>query len=91
MHNHMRMYWGKKVLEWCNTPEYAFRTLIYLNNKYFLDGSDPNSYTNVAWIFGLHDRAWTEREIFGKVRYMNSDGLEKKFDVEKYVSYTKSL
>jgi deoxyribodipyrimidine photo-lyase len=75
MHNHMRMYWGKKVLEWCNTPEYAFRTLIYLNNKYFLDGSDPNSYTNVAWIFGLHDRAWTEREIFGKVRYMNSDGL----------------
>ncbi len=85
LHNHMRMYWGKKILEWSNTPEYAFRTALYLNNKYFLDGRDPNSYANVAWIFGLHDRPWQERKVFGKVRYMNAKGLERKFDVRAYV------
>ncbi|MGR8921247.1 MAG: deoxyribodipyrimidine photo-lyase, partial [Gammaproteobacteria bacterium] len=58
MHNYMRMYWGKKVLEWCNTPGYAYSTLLYLNNKYFLDGRDASSFANVAWIFGLHDRPW---------------------------------
>jgi deoxyribodipyrimidine photo-lyase len=72
MHNYMRMYWGKKILEWSNTPEYAYRTTLYLNNKYFLDGRDPNSYANVAWIFGQHDRGWKEREVFGKVRYMSA-------------------
>ena len=86
MHNHMRMYWGKKILEWSNTPQYAYSTALYLNNKYFLDGRDPNSYSNVAWIFGLHDQAWAERKIFGKVRYMNAGGLERKFDIEKYVN-----
>jgi deoxyribodipyrimidine photo-lyase len=86
MHNHMRMYWGKKILEWSNTPQYAYATALYLNNKYFLDGRDPNSYSNVAWIFGLHDQAWAERAIFGKVRYMNAGGLERKFDIEKYVN-----
>ena len=85
MHNYMRMYWGKKVIEWCNTPEYAYDTLLYLNNKYFIDGRDPNSYSNVAWCFGLHDRPWTERPVFGKVRYMNAAGLERKFDIQKYV------
>ena len=85
MHNYMRMYWGKKILEWCNTPEYAYRTILYLNNKYFLDGRDANSYANVGWLFGLHDRAWTERDIFGKVRYMNANGLESKFDIDAYV------
>jgi len=85
MHNYMRMYWGKKVLEWCNTPEYAFQTLLYLNNKYFLDGRDPASYANVGWIFGLHDRAWKERPIFGKVRYMAASGLERKCDIDGYV------
>lgn len=85
MHNYMRMYWGKKILEWCNTPEYSYRTALYLNNKYFLDGRDPNSYANVGWIFGLHDRAWKERPIFGKVRYMSYSGLERKFDVEEYI------
>ena len=85
MHNAMRMYWGKKVLEWCNTPEYAFRTLLYLNNRWFLDGRDPSSYANVAWVFGLHDRPWQERDVFGKVRYMNAAGLERKFDIEAYV------
>lgn len=85
LHNHLRMYWGKKILEWSSTPESAFKTALYLNNKYFLDGRDPSSYANVAWIFGLHDRPWQERKIFGKVRYMNAQGLERKFDVEAYV------
>ena len=85
MHNYMRMYWGKKVLEWSNTPEYAYRTTLYLNNKYFLDGRDPNSYANVSWVFGQHDRGWTEREVYGKVRYMSSGGLERKAKPEQYV------
>jgi deoxyribodipyrimidine photo-lyase len=91
MHNYMRMYWGKKLLEWCNTPEYAYRTALDLNNRYFLDGRDPASYANVAWIFGLHDRAWGERPIFGKVRYMNAQGLERKFDVDAYVKWVDDL
>jgi deoxyribodipyrimidine photo-lyase len=85
MHNYMRMYWGKKILEWSNTPEHAYRTTLYLNNKYFLDGRDPNSFANVAWVFGQHDRGWTEREVFGKVRYMSAGGLERKTKPEQYV------
>jgi deoxyribodipyrimidine photo-lyase len=91
MHNYMRVYWGKKILEWCNTPQYAYSTALYLNNKYFIDGRDPNSYANVAWIFGLHDRPWQERPIFGKVRYMNAKGLERKFDIDGYVRWVRSL
>ena len=85
MHNYMRMYWGKKILEWSRTPEQAFKSTLALNNKYFLDGRDPNSYTGVAWIYGIHDRAWQERPIFGKVRYMAATGLERKCDIEAYV------
>lgn len=85
MHNYMRMYWGKKILEWSNTPEHAYRTTLYLNNKYFLDGRDPNSYANVAWVFGQHDRGWTERPVYGKVRYMSSGGLERKTKPDRYV------
>lgn len=85
MHNYMRMYWGKKVLEWSESPEAAFERLILMNNKYFIDGRDPNSYAGVAWIFGLHDRAWKERPIFGKVRYMAASGLERKCDIRAYV------
>ena len=85
MHNYMRMYWGKKILEWSNTPEYAYRTTLYLNNKYFLDGRDPNSFANVAWVFGQHDRGWTEREVYGKVRYMSAGGLKRKAKPEQYV------
>ena len=85
MHNYMRMYWGKKILEWSNTPEHAYRTTLYLNNKYFLDGRDPNSYANVAWVFGQHDRGWTEREVYGKVRYMSAGGLERKSKPDQYV------
>ncbi|MDQ3506942.1 MAG: deoxyribodipyrimidine photo-lyase [Actinomycetota bacterium] len=89
MHNYMRMYWGKKILEWSNTPEHAFRTTLYLNNKYFLDGRDANSYANVAWVFGMHDQGWKERAVFGKVRYMAASGLERKAKPKKYVEKVK--
>ena len=91
MHNHMRMYWGKKILEWTNTPEYAFRTALYLNNKYHLDGRDSNSYAGVAWVFCNHDRGWTEREVFGKVRYMNAAGLGRKCDIDAYVEKVQTM
>jgi deoxyribodipyrimidine photo-lyase len=85
MHGYMRMYWGKKILEWSETPEEAYERALYLNNKYELDGRDPNGFTGVAWCFGKHDRPWTERKIFGKVRYMNDKGLERKFDMKQYL------
>ena len=92
MHNYMRMYWGKRVLEWGRTPEEAYETLLYLNNKLFLCGRDPNGWANVGWIFGLHDRPWgPERPIFGKVRYMNAAGLERKFDMRAYVDKVATL
>lgn len=91
MHNYMRMYWAKKILEWSATPEDAFNTTLALNNKYFLDGRDPNSYANVAWCFGLHDRAWTERQVFGKIRYMNANGLNRKFDMGAYTAFVNSV
>jgi deoxyribodipyrimidine photo-lyase len=84
MHNYMRMYWGKKILEWTDAPSEAFVRVLSLNNRLFLDGRDPNSYANVGWVFGLHDRPWTERDVFGKVRYMNANGLKRKFDMERY-------
>jgi deoxyribodipyrimidine photo-lyase len=85
MHNYMRMYWGKKVLEWSRSPEEALETLLAINNKYFLDGRDPNSCAGVAWVFGKHDTAWKERSVFGKVRYMNAAGLKRKCNIEGYV------
>lgn len=91
MHNYMRMYWGKKILEWSESPEQGYRHALALNNRYFLDGRDANSYANIAWLFGLHDRPWKQREIFGKVRYMNANGLKRKFDIEAYIEWTKSL
>src|SRR5215213_1778779 len=91
MHNYMRMYWGKKILEWSVTPEEAYETTLYLNNKYFVDGRDPNSYANVAWVFGQHDRGWQERAVFGKVRYMSAGGLERKAKPEQYVAKVERL
>ncbi len=85
MHNYMRMYWGKKILEWSRTPEEAFDTILYLNNKYELDGRDPNGFAGVAWCFGRHDRPWTERPVFGTIRYMNANGLHRKFDIQAYI------
>ncbi len=87
MQGYMRMYWAKKILEWSKSPEEALKTSIYLNNKYELDGRDPNGYVGCAWaIGGVHDRAWGERPVFGKIRYMNRNGAKRKFDVEKYIS-----
>ena len=91
MHGYMRMYWGKKIIEWTKNPETAFSNALYLNNKYQLDGRDPNSYTGVAWCFGKHDRAWKERNIFGKIRYMNANGLRRKFNIEAYVNQVRTL
>jgi deoxyribodipyrimidine photo-lyase len=85
MSGYMRMYWGKKILEWSENPREAYKVALYLNDKYELDGRDPNGYAGVAWCFGKHDRPWKERPIFGMVRYMNAAGLQRKFDADKYV------
>lgn len=84
MHNRMRMYWGKKILEWSAEPEQGFATTLFLNNRYLLDGRDPNSYANVAWLYGLHDRPWFRRPIFGNVRPMGRNSL-KAFDADAYL------
>jgi deoxyribodipyrimidine photo-lyase len=86
MHNYMRMYWAKKILEWTENPEIAFETAISLNDKYALDGRDPNGYVGVAWsICGVHDRAWQKRPVFGKIRYMSYNGCKSKFNINEYV------
>ncbi|MEM9223837.1 MAG: deoxyribodipyrimidine photo-lyase [Pseudomonadota bacterium] len=91
LHNHMRMYWGKRLLALTATPQEAYATAIKLNNKYLLDGRDTNSYANIAWLFGMHDRGWPERAIFGKVRTMTASGLERKFDAGAYVRWANAL
>lgn len=86
MHNYMRMYWAKKILEWSKTPAQAFQTAVYLNDKYELDGRDPNGYAGIAWaIVGKHDRPWFERPVFGKIRYMSFNSTSKKFDSKRYI------
>lgn len=86
MHNYMRMYWAKKILEWSPSPAQAYNTAVYLNDKYFLDGRDPNGYAGIAWaIAGKFDRPWFERPIFGLIRYMAASGAGKKFNVQKYI------
>ena len=84
MHNYMRMYWGKKIIEWSPTPEQAFATTLALNNRYFLDGRDPTSSPMSAGSSGCTTGRGPERPVFGKVRYMNAKGLERKFDMEAY-------
>jgi deoxyribodipyrimidine photo-lyase len=91
MHGYMRMYWGKKILEWSETPEEAYRTALALNNRYELDGRDPNGYAGIAWCFGKHDRAWQERPVFGKIRFMNASGLNRKFDAARYADRIEAL
>lgn len=86
MHGYMRMYWAKKILEWTENVETAIEYAVKLNDKYELDGYDPNGYVGILWsMVGLHDRLWFEREIFGQIRYMNYEGLKRKFDIEKYI------
>ncbi len=92
MHGYMRMYWAKKILEWTESPEDALGIAIYLNDTYELDGRDPNGYTGIAWsIGGVHDRAWFERPVFGKIRYMNYNGAKTKFNVKKYIDTWKNV
>ena len=86
MHGYMRMYWAKKILEWSETPEEAYAAAVTLNDTYSIDGRDPNGYTGIAWCFGRHDHPWKERAVFGKIRYMNSKGLERKFSIKDYVT-----
>ncbi len=85
IHNYMRMYWGKKIIEWTESPEVAFDYMVYLNNRYALDGRDVNSYAGIAWCLGRHDRPWKERPVFGTIRYMNDNGLKRKFDMSGYI------
>lgn len=91
MHNYIRMLWGKNVIAWSPSYEVAFETLVHLNNKYCLDGRNPNSYAGILWCFGKHDRPWMEREVFGMMRYMTSGSTGKKFDSKKYIEWTKTL
>lgn len=91
MQNYMRMYWGKCILGWTKSPVEAFEWTVYLNNKYEIDGRDPNSWANIAWLFGLHDRPWAKRKVFGTVRYMNAGGLERKFEIREYVEKIEAI
>jgi deoxyribodipyrimidine photo-lyase len=92
MHNYLRMYWAKKILEWSPSPAVAYQRAVTLNDRYELDGRDPNGYAGIAWaIVGKHDRAWSERPIYGKVRYMSYAGTSRKFDSKKYIEQIAAL
>jgi deoxyribodipyrimidine photo-lyase len=91
MHNYVRMLWGKNVIAWTESYEEAFAILEHLNNKYCLDGRDPNSYAGILWCFGKHDRPWMERPVFGTIRYMTSGSTGKKFNSKKYIEWTLDL
>ncbi len=91
MHNYVRMLWGKNVIGWTKSYEEAFAVLEHLNNKYCLDGRNPNSYAGILWCFGKHDRPWMERPVFGTIRYMTSNSTGKKFNSKQYVEWTKTL
>lgn len=85
MHGFLRMYWAKKILEWTSSPEEALSIALYLNDRYELDGQDPNGFVGCMWsICGIHDQGWAEREVFGKIRYMNYKGCQRKFDVARF-------
>uniref|UniRef100_A0A1B0CUP7 Deoxyribodipyrimidine photo-lyase n=1 Tax=Lutzomyia longipalpis TaxID=7200 RepID=A0A1B0CUP7_LUTLO len=86
MHGFMRMYWAKKILEWTKSPEEAISFAIYLNDRYNIDGRDPNGFVGILWsIGGLHDGPFMERKVYGKIRYMALSGCKKKFNVKEYV------
>ena len=92
LHNYLRMLWGKKILEWTPSPRIALDTMIELNNKYALDGRDPNSYSGIFWVLGRYDRAWgPERSVFGKVRYMSSKNTARKLQLRNYLMKYGSL
>ncbi len=92
MHNYMRMYWAKKILEWSASNAEAMKTAIYLNDKYFIDGRDPGGYAGIAWaIYGKFDRPWGERKVFGKIRYMSGASTGKKFRSKDYIAQNSKL
>jgi deoxyribodipyrimidine photo-lyase len=92
MHGYMRMYWAKKILEWTRSPKEAMKIAIYLNDRFELDGRDPNGYAGIAWsIGGVHDRAWNERNVFGKIRYMSYNGCRSKFKTDSYIKWVATL
>lgn len=92
MHNYMRMYWAKKILEWSPSVAEAYQRAVWLNDRYEIDGRDPNGYAGIAWaIVGKHDRAWFERPIFGQIRFMSHDSTMRKFDAKKYVAQIEAL
>ena len=87
IHNYLRMLWGKKILEWSATPQDALAVMIELNNKYALDGRDPNSYSGIFWMLGRYDRPWApERPVFGTVRFMSSANTARKMEVRRYTA-----
>jgi deoxyribodipyrimidine photo-lyase len=85
IHGYYRMYWGKKIIEWSGTYQDALDLMIGLHDRYALDGRDPNTYTNILWCFGLHDRPWFDRPIFGLMRYMAFDGMKRKTNINAYI------
>jgi deoxyribodipyrimidine photo-lyase len=86
MHNYMRMLWGKRVIGWTSSPRVAYETLVELNNKYALDGRNPNSYSGIGWCFGRYDRPWgPERSVYGLVRFMSSDSARRKLRLKEYL------
>ncbi len=91
IHPYYRMYWGKKIIEWSATPQEALSTMVRLHDRYALDGRDPNTYANILWCFGLHDRSFPERPVFGTVRYLSLDGMRRKTDVPAYIREIEAL
>ncbi len=85
IHGYYRMYWGKKIIEWSKTCQDALETMIRIHDRWALDGRDPNTYTNILWCFGLHDRPWQERPVFGMIRYMSLEGMKRKTNVDAYL------
>ena len=85
IHGYYRMYWGKKIIEWSPTAEDALQTMVHIHDRYAVDGRDPNTYTGILWCFGLHDRPWGERAVFGKIRYMGLEGMKRKTDTASYI------
>lgn len=85
IHGYYRMYWGKKIIEWSPTCQDALETMLYIHDRWALDGRDPNTYTNILWCFGLHDRPWQERPVFGMIRYMGLDGMKRKTNTDAYL------
>jgi deoxyribodipyrimidine photo-lyase len=91
MHGYYRMYWGKKIIEWTRTYADALQLMIHLHDRYALDGRDPNTYTNILWCFGLHDRPWFQRPIFGVLRYLSIGGMERKTDTKAYIEQINAI